>query len=162
MAYTVTIWVDGSEPFINAINLNKIETALKTAFDHSEVTHAPTNAEVNTVGIAENNVFTASQRGQIEVLTYAVSVAPDLLLSNRYKCVLTGGAEIANPTNVANAQGGLIYLEQDATGGHAVTWGTNWKFLDVPTEDTTGLKVNVYAYEVYSPTQIVVSYIGAF
>ena len=145
------------------VDANYVQTEESfTTVEKTKLTTIEESAEVNTVEISENNVFTVAQRGQIEVLAYSASIVPDLSLSNRYKCVLTGDAQIENPTNIEDAQGGLIYLEQDVTGGHAVTWGTYWKFLEVPVEDTAGLKVNVYAYEVYSATQIVVSYIGAF
>ena len=36
MPYIKTAWVNGESEAVNATNLNKIETALKTSFDHTE------------------------------------------------------------------------------------------------------------------------------
>jgi len=111
--------------------------------------------------VGDNNTFTAAQRGQISTLGFSSKISPGFNVSNRYKVILTDITVIENPTNLTEGQGGIIYIEQDGTGGHTVTWGTNWNFMVAPVEDTNASKVNIYAYEVYSSTQIVASYLGS-
>jgi len=62
-----------------------------------------------------------------QTLPYAASVTLDW---SQYDCVhitLTGDIEITN-TNARKGQKCLIYLAQDGTGGHEVTWGAEVAF----------------------------------
>lgn len=139
---------------LTEINLTTaLKTNYDTAYSHSQASHAD-------VYLASNNVFTAAQRGEINTLTYSANITPDFALSNRYKCVLTGNTVIENPTNLVVGQGGVIYIEQDVTGSRTTTWGTYWKFANTYTEDTSASKVNIFGYEVYSSTQIVINFLG--
>ena len=143
-----------------------ITTQEKTNYDdahtHSQGTHAPSDAEANTVDIDVVNVFTAAQRGQIHVLTYAPLTLVDFALSNRYSVVVTGDTEIDNPTNLVAGQSGTIFVEQDSTGGRLVTWDTYFSKLGTFDEDISANKINIYAYEVYSSTKIILSHVGGF
>jgi len=126
----------------------------------------PINPIVNYAGTSgdvyldKNNVFTKAQRGWIEPLIYSANITPDFNTSNRYGVSLTGNTVIENPTNISPGQGGVIYIEQDVTGSRIATWGTYWKFANTYTEDTSASKINIFGYEVYSSTQIVVNFLG--
>lgn len=77
-----------------------------------------------------------------------------------YFNLIEGDLVIAAPINMADNQGGIIEIEQDATGGHAVTWNAIFSFMNTPSEDTAGLKRNYYAYHV-NRGKILISYVGA-
>ena len=64
--------------------------------------------------------------------------------------VLGGNITIANPINAKPGQTGMIVLQQDATGGRTVAFGSAWKFANntVPPMDTAAYMVNVIAYQV--------------
>ncbi len=65
-----------------------------------------------------------------QALAYAAAPAPNLALGNVVVLgTLTGAAAMANPTNVPPAGEEVTFqFTQDATGGRAVTWGTNYLF----------------------------------
>ena len=133
-----------------------------TAADKTKLDGMDTNAAANTVEIDSVNNFTAAQRGQLISVTPNDSVATiNLTLSNRFKLdTISSNTTIANPSGIGNAQGGMIYIPQDSTGGRTIGWGTYWVF---PASGSPGYRPNtvgVYVYEVYSSTKIVVSYLG--
>ena len=137
------------------LSQNNLSNALKSTYDACE----PNDA--NTVLDNTTNAFTAAQRGWIATITYAASVTMDMDDSNRFGITLTGDTIFALPDNITVGQGGVIYITQNATGGHAVTWNSVFKFMDdTYTPDTTGNMINVYAYEVFDSTHIVMSYLG--
>lgn len=118
--------------------------------------------DADTVLTSTTNLFTKAQRGNISILTYGATVITNMSLANRYKLTMTGNAIMGLPTNIVAGQGGLIYVVQDSSGGHALTWEAGFKFFNEPNEDTTANKVNVYAYEVYDVNTILVSHLGSF
>ena len=63
---------------------------------------------------------------------------------------------------MVSGQGGLFYIKQDATGGRTLSFHAIYKFMDTYTEDTSANKVNVFAYDVYDSSNIIVSYLGSF
>lgn len=67
---------------------------------------------------------------------------------------------IANPsTTPAPGQHGVIAVVQDGTGSRTVTWGSQYKFGGgtAPTLSTGAGAVDLFAYYVYTATQIIVS-----
>lgn len=72
MPYTVTTWINDSGEAISATNLNKMEAAIKLGADHSEATHAPTNAD-NTA---------ANETSHANVLVDSDAVSP-VTLTNK-------------------------------------------------------------------------------
>jgi len=72
--------------------------------------------------------------------------------------------EIQNPTSLPAynelGQSGMFFIEQDSTGGHTVTWDTDYYFLQAYTPDTAASKVNVYSYTIIT-NKIIMSYAGA-
>ena len=137
-----------------------LKTNYDTAYTHAGSPHAPTTAEQNTVEIDAVNVFTAAQRGNRNVVTYAAAVTPDFASSNRIEITLTGDITINDPSNLVANQGGVIYVIQAGLGSYAITWGSKYTFLN--TDDSTGVvdDVQVYGYEVFDTGKIVMTYIG--
>ena len=111
------------------------------------------------VKLDEVNIFTKAQRGNRTTLSYSPSVTPDFSSSNRFEISLTGDVTIENPSNLGANQSGMIYVEQDNTGGRTVTWGNQFKPTSTFSEDTSPYKVAVYSYEVYSTSQIVITHV---
>lgn len=121
-------------------------------------THTKPYVESNTM-----NTFTKAQIGSIESANFSTSLTLDLNKSNRFKCILTDNISIINPLNLNPGQGGVIYLEQDSTGSRSINWsGSNWTLLNSDAPNLSPGKVNVYAYEVYSSTKVILSYVGSF
>jgi hypothetical protein len=50
-------------------------------------------------------------------------MTPNFNDSNNFSVTLTGAARIANPTNQVAGQSGSIFVTQDGTGGHVLSWG---------------------------------------
>jgi hypothetical protein len=74
------------------------------------------------------NTWTKAQGYTISALTNGATVTPDFSLSNVFTLTATGNFTLANPTNVTAGTTYLIIITQDATGGRAITWGSNFKF----------------------------------
>ena len=115
----------------------------------------------NAVSTTTNNTFTKAQRVSFKTITYASSITPNFNDSNKYKVTLTGNLTIANPSNLVEGQGGVIYLLNDSTAGHTLSWGTYFKFPITASHDTSPNTLNIYTYEVYSTTVIIVTHIGS-
>jgi len=143
---------------------NQSDAEVKTQYEANADTNAFTDAEqtkLNSAAVLDAvNTFAAAQRSNRTTLTYAASVTPDFVTSNRFELALTGNTVMENPTNLVANQGGVIYIEQDSTGSREVTWGTYWKFPTSANESLTASTVDIYTYEVYSLTQIVIAHIG--
>lgn len=65
-------------------------------------------------------------------ITYAASVAPDWATFTNAQITLTGNLALDNGTNLlANLTGtGILLLIQDGTGGHTITYGTDYEFTN--------------------------------
>jgi hypothetical protein len=100
--------------------------------------------------------FTAAQRGTITTLTDAATVTPDFAVTNNYKIELGGNRTLANPTNLAAGQSGVIVISQDSTGSRTLAFGSYWKFAGgtAPTLTTTASASDVIVYFVDSTTRI--------
>jgi hypothetical protein len=90
---------------------------------------------------------------------YSSTVTLDFNAGFNFYISLTGNLTLANPTNVKPGQSGVIFLQQDGTGGRTTSFGSNFKFANgaTPTFDTVATRVNVVSYTVYSSTFIIVS-----
>lgn len=98
--------------------------------------------------------FTAAQRGAVVTLTPAASVAPNFAAGNNFALALDQNTTLANPTNVAPGQSGVITITQDATA-RTLAYGSFWCFEGgVPTLGTTPGAVSCLVYYVDSPTRI--------
>lgn len=138
--------------------LNELAAALgnDSNFAASMATALSLKASINA-----NNNWTKAQRGAIVALDYGATVTPDFSASNNSSLVLTGSATMANPSNLAVGQSGVIAIMQDGTGGRAMAFGSYYKFSrgTVPALTTTSNAVDHMTYYVETPTRILVSLI---
>jgi hypothetical protein len=113
---------------------------------------------ITTPGLTTSarTTFTKSVVGTVSALTYASTVTPDFEASNNFSLTLTGTATLANPTNLAAGQSGVIVITQDGTGSRTMSYGSYWKFAggSAPTLTTTASAVDILAYYVDSTTRI--------
>jgi hypothetical protein len=82
----------------------------------------------------------------------------DFSTGNNFKATFgAGNLTIANPTNAAAGQSGILALTQDSGGSRTVTWGSNWKFsaATAPTLSTTGNAVDLISFFAVDSTHIV-------
>jgi len=112
-----------------------------------------------TLTVAGRNVlqtFTAAQRGSVTALTDGATVTPDFSASNFYSLTIGGNRTLANPTNIAAGQSGVIIITQDGTGGRTLAFGNYWKFPGgtAPTLTTTAAAVDALAWYAESTTRI--------
>lgn len=97
------------------------------------------------------NVWSAAQRAVEQVLTYGATVTPDFSTGNNFVLTLTGNATLANPTNFppsGQTQAGQIVIIQDGTGGHTITWGSEYYMTDgVAVQPASGANsISVFSY----------------
>lgn len=105
---------------------------------------------------ANNNTWSAAQRGSISALTDGATITPDFSLANNFSLTIGGNRTLANPTNITAGQSGIIVITQDGTGGRTLAYGTYWKFQfgGTPILTTTANAVDVLSYYVDSSTRI--------
>lgn len=86
---------------------------------------------------------------------------PDFGTGINFYNVISGNVTINNPTNAKSGQTGVIALQQDATGGRTISFGSNWKFANgqLPTINTGANRINAISYFVLTPTYIIASVI---
>lgn len=109
------------------------------------------------------NTFTAAQRGNRNQLSINVTTgytAPDFSASNRFEAVLIRDIDVGTPTNLVANQGGVFYFTQDGVGGHSINWGSVYKFMNTDTSLKAANDIQVYSYEVFDATHIVMTYVG--
>lgn len=77
-------------------------------------------------------------------LTSGTTVAIDASLSNNFKLTMTGACKLANPTHLTEGMVLNFAIDQDATGGRALTFDTmfKWPGGTVPTWVTTASAKN--------------------
>tara|TARA_Y100000591_G_C21805045_1_gene684339 strand:- start:9 stop:725 length:717 start_codon:yes stop_codon:yes gene_type:complete len=102
--------------------------AAPTASAGTNTTQLATTAFVQAEGFAKTSVvqnFTAAQRAEITPITFAATMTPNFNDSNNFSVTLTGTGRIANPTNQVAGQSGSIFITQDGTGSHTLSWGNS-------------------------------------
>ncbi len=112
-----------------------------------------------TLTVAGRNVlqtFSAAQRGSVTALTDGATVTADFAAANFFSLTLGGNRTLANPSNIAAGQSGVIVITQDGTGGRTLAFGSYWKFPGgtAPTLTTTAAAVDVLAWYAESATRI--------
>ena len=82
----------------------------------------------------------------------------DFSQGNNFSLTLGATITIANPTGVTTGQSGVIFIQENGTGGYTVGWGTSWDFASAtaPTLITTANALNALPYFARSTTSIVV------
>lgn len=103
--------------------------------------------------------WTRAQRGTVQALADAATIAVDLALANNYSLPLAGNRTLGTPTNAVAGQSGIIAVTQDATGSRTLAFGANWKFAGgtAPALSTTAGAVDYLAYYVETPSRVFVS-----
>lgn len=76
----------------------------------------------------QNNVFTKSQTVSPSTLGTTGTVSVDASASNIFNITLAGNVTLANPTNLAAGQQIVFIIQQDATGGRTLSFGSAYKF----------------------------------
>ena len=96
--------------------------------------------------------WTAGQRGNPLGLTDGATVTADLSNANNFVLSLGGNRTLANPSNLAAGQSGVIAIAQDGTGGRTLAFGSQWKFKSgvAPTLTTTPNAVDLLVYYVHN------------
>jgi len=105
-------------------------------------------------GISEANISNSQIRVHLQSpspkheITYASTITPDYLNSNKQYVTLTGDVTVGSPINME--VGDFIQLEfiQDGTGGRDITWFSTITWLSPDTSTNTDAnKKTVYAFE---------------
>jgi hypothetical protein len=105
-------------------------------------------------------VYTASA---VVTLTDGGTITPDFNAGRNFVVTLAGNRILANPTNQAAGQSGLVIVKQDATGSRTLSYGSAWKFSGgAPTLSTTANSVDVISYYVESSGTIIATFSEAF
>ena len=95
--------------------------------------------------------------GEIIAITYASTITLDLRTANNFSTTLTGNLELANPSNIAAGQSGVIYITQDNTGSRTWSVGSYWHFAGgtLPDLSTAGDAVDALVYHARTSTCLV-------
>lgn len=92
----------------------------------------------------------------ITALTDGATITPDFSSNNYFSVTLAGNRTLANPTNLATGQSGIIFVTQDGTGNRTLSFGTNYKFPGgvAPTLTSTANANDAIVYTVRTSTAI--------
>jgi hypothetical protein len=121
------------------------------------------------VGVSSIGINTTTSNGtklylngnaasNIVTLTDGATITPDFTLGNNFQVTIAATRNLANPTGVTTGQSGVIFIQQDGTGGYSLSYGTSWDFASAtaPTLITTANALNALPYFARSTTSIVV------
>jgi hypothetical protein len=104
----------------------------------------------------QKNSFTKAQIGTPAALPATTGfVTLDLATSNNFDGTLTGNITLANPSNIAPGQSGVIRIVNDATP-RTIAYGSYWKASagSLPALTATAGAVDLLCYYVESATRI--------
>lgn len=92
-------------------------------------------------------VWTKNQSVTPLALTSGAAVAIDASLSNNFKLTMAGPCKLSNPTNLVEGMVLNFAVDQDATGGRALTFDTlfRWPGGAAPTWTTTASAKNFFS-----------------
>ena len=112
-----------------------------------------------TLDVTGVGTFDAATRGAIGTLTDGATITPDFAAANHFSATLAGNRTLANPTNLAPGQSGVIFITQDASGSRTLSYGSYWEFSSgsAPTLTTSANAVDALVYVVRSSTSIFAS-----
>ena len=132
---------------IGATNINV--TGIVTATSVGINTTTTNNTKLYLNGNAASNIVT---------LTDGETITPDFTLGNNFQVTIAATRNLANPTGVTTGQSGVIFIQQDGTGGYSLSYGTSWDFASAtpPTLITKANALNALPYFARSTTSIVV------
>ena len=117
-----------------------------------------TSVAINTTTIPTKLYLNGNAASNIVTLTDGETITPDFTLGNNFQVTIAASRTIANPTGVTTGQSGVIFIQEDGTGGYTAGWGTSWDFASAtaPTLITTASALNALPYFARSTTSIVV------
>jgi hypothetical protein len=135
---------------------NDFETAIAVVDPTADRTITLPDETLTVAGRNVLQTFSAAQRGSVVALTDGATITPDFAGGNFYSVTLGGNRTLANPSNIAAGQSGVIVITQDGTGGRTLAYGSYWKFPGgtAPTLTTTAAAVDVLAWYAESTTRI--------
>ena len=96
--------------------------------------------------------YSAAQRGTIVTLTDGATITPNFSSGNNFALTIGGNRTLANPTNIAAGQSGVIVITNG--GSHTLAFGSYWKFKDGTAPTITVSATDVLAYYCDSTTRI--------
>jgi hypothetical protein len=113
---------------------------------------------INTTTIPTKLYLNGNAASNIVTLTDAETITPDFTLGNNFQVTIAATRNLANPTGVTTGQSGVIFIQQNDTGGYSLSYGTSWDFASAtaPTLITTANALNALPYFARSTTSIVV------
>ncbi|MBI2236355.1 MAG: hypothetical protein HYU60_05285 [Magnetospirillum sp.] len=106
--------------------------------------------------LALAQLWTKAQRGAVVALEDGATITPDFSLGNNFALALAGARVLANPTNLAAGQSGVISITE-TIAGCALAFGSHWKFAGGAIPGLPGAlnAKSDLAYFVKTPTEIV-------
>lgn len=101
-------------------------------------------------------VWQKSQRGAITALTSGTTITPDFAASNFFSLSLSHNATLANPTNIAAGQGGIIVVSHNGT--NTLAYGSYFKHPSgtAPSLTTGASAKDVIIYYADTTTSIII------
>jgi hypothetical protein len=169
--------ISASQVFAGGVNLASVASGSITPTSLTIAGEGATAVTINSSGINVTGVVTATSVGinttttnntklylngnaasNIVTLTDGETITPDFTLGNNFQVTIAATRNLANPTGVTTGQSGVIFIQQDGTGGYSLSYGTSWDFASAtaPTLITTANALNALPYFARSTTSIVV------
>jgi len=111
------------------------------------ITSGQIDVGTNIPKLNVSNTFTQVQNVLVLQPTYTASWTPNLLSASVFSMTLTGDLTLTNPSDATPGQSFIIIFKQDATGGHTITYGTDYKF---PSGLSTSISWEPNTYTVLS------------
>jgi len=122
-------------------------------YDQISVDQSITGAKTHTSLIESNSSIKVSS-GRAYAVPYSVAYAASIFLSldesNTFFVTLTGNGVLDFPKKGRAGQSGLIYVYQDGSGNHTLSYVSCWNFSGgtAPTATTTANAVDIISYNV--------------
>lgn len=122
-------------------------------YDQLAADQSITGAKTHTSLIESNSSIKVSS-GRAYAVPYSVAYAASVILSmnesNTFFVTLTGNATLDFPVKGQPGQSGLIYVYQDGSGSHTLSYVSCWNFSGgtAPTATTTANAVDIISYNV--------------
>ena len=124
-----------------------VVSANTTSFTSGQIPLATVvTGSAGITSIADKRPMTAQNDAPV-TLTYASTVTPNAASGTNFELVLAGACTLANPTGLVNGMTLRFCVDQNATGGYALTLGTlyKWPGGTVPTWVTTASAKNFFS-----------------
>ena len=104
-------------------------------------------------------VVTGGVRGAITTLTDATNISIDMDDNNNFTVEITANRTLSNPSNVVEGQTGFIEVHQDSSGGHTLSYDTNYRFVGgtAPTVNSDPDAVSILAYAAMADEKIMIT-----